>query len=308
MATLTLVNPFSLPLHVASWQRPKGNVEYRVTNGFDGPDFLNGGKHRATDVGNTRTGDTLRCPALNASAMGKRHTDGALGVIFDLGNGLTLQLWHLNRVAIPLDRWTPVARGQAVGVTGNSGARLPDGSPMPAHTHISAERQGIPFDIEPHLPMVERPAQPIPTGEDDVKIKGRFLRHVQNRRAVLTTDSHFRSGVDAGDDDSLGVLAAGTVLYPIVAVGGREAGTAADKAEWYGALAYVASAYQLGYVHSSVLPRTADGKGVLLDVIEAADCSAQEQSIAQLSTRISRARTSATGAAQAATATVEALR
>jgi hypothetical protein len=300
MASITLGNPFSYSVHPASWRRPSGSRDYRVTNPFDGPDFLNGGKHRATDVGNFRVDDTVRAPVA-CRGRGLRHTDGALGVDFDLGHGIVVSLWHLNATLAPIGTWQPVAQGQVVGRTGNTGARLPDGSAMPAHTHIAATRDGVPFDIERHLPMPERAALPITiaTGEDDVKIRGRFLRHEQNVRTTLTADSHFRSG-DDWTTDSLGILSAGTLLYPVVTVEGRVVGTAANRAEWHGALAYVASAYHFGYVHSSVVTR--------FEPIAIADCSAQEQTIAQLRTKVSRARTSAAGAAQAATATVEALR
>jgi hypothetical protein len=299
VTSITLGNPLSYPLHVTTW-KPDGSRDYRVTNGFYGPDFLNGGIHRATDVGNFRMDDTVRAPAA-CRGRGLRHFDGALIVEFDLGNGVVLSLAHLNATLAPIGTWVPLARGQVVGRTGNTGARLPDGSPMPAHTHIAASRNGVPFDIEPFLPMVERPARPLAIdGEDDVKIKGRFLRHVQNARTTLSVDSHFRAGVIAGDDDSLGVLTAGTVLYPVVTVEGRSVGTAANRAEWHGALAYVAGAYHFGYVHSSVAGA--------FDAIFTADCAAQEQTIAQLTTQVKRARTAAAGAAQAVTATVEALR
>lgn len=305
MTALTLGSMFAYPLHVGSWKRPAGSIDYRVTNPFDGPDFLNGGTHRATDVGNTRMDDTIKAPAACA-AMGLRHTDGALGVRFDLGYGVTIDLWHLSKT-IFVGKWQPVARGQACGATGNSGAPLPDGSPMPAHTHIRAERNRVPFDIERYLPMVER--APIPlilsTEVSDVVIPGKFLRHVQNRRAALTSDSHFRSA--GGTDDSLGTLPAGTVLYPVWVVEARAVGTAPDKAEWYGAAAYVGGTYQSGLVHSSVLPRSADGSGVVLEPIEAADCRAQETTIAQLRTAIGRARTANSGARQAQAAVEAAL-
>lgn len=305
MTAVTLGSMFSYPLHVASWQRPKGNVDYRVTNPFDGPDFLNGGKHEATDVGNTRLGDTIRAP-MACAAMGMRHTDSALGVRFNLGYGVTIDLWHLSKT-LTVGKWQPLAKGQACGATGNTGARLPDGSPMPAHTHIAASRNGVPFDVEPYLPMVERAAIPLPlTEESDVVIPGKFLRHVQNRRATVTTDSHFRAS--GGTDDSLGVLPAGTVLYPVWVTELRAVGTAPDRSEWYGAAAYVGGKYQAGVVHSSVLPRTADGSGVLLEPIEAADCSVQETTIAQLRSKIARAGTANAGAMQAQTAVQAALR
>lgn len=169
MTSVLLGNMLAYPLHVASWSRPRGSVDYRVTNTFNGRDFLNGGTHQATDVGNFRGGDAVKAPVACAG-LGLRHTDGALGVRFNLGMGVTIDLWHLSKVSIPGDRWTPLAKGQAVGATGNTGARLPDGSPMPFHTHIRAERNRVPFDIEPHLPMVERPAKALLLEDTDMKI------------------------------------------------------------------------------------------------------------------------------------------
>lgn len=292
MAAVLLGQLFAYPIHPERWARPKGDRGYRVTNGFDGPDYLNGGKHRATDVGNYRTGDPVLMP-VDGMARGLRHTDGALGIEVILGGMVTLELWHLSLVRLPFT-WSDVPAGVVIGATGNSGANLPDGSPMPQHTHIALKRDGMPFDVEPHLPMPERAARPIILdGEaDDVKIPGRFLRHVQNRRAVLTTDSHFREGVEAGADASLGVLKAGTLLFPIYVTVGRAVGTAPDAAEWHGALAYVNGAYHLGHVHSSVLPRTEDGQAVRLDPIEAVDCSRQDNALAAIAT-------AADGAAQA---------
>ena len=306
--TLTLASPFSYPLHVASWRRPAGSIDYRVTNTFTGPDFLNGGMHRAVDVGNFRRGDAVKAPA-TCRARGLRHSDGALGVRFDLGSGVVLELWHLDRVELLADRWTPVSVGQVVGVTGATGARMPDGSAMPAHTHIALFRNRLPIDPEPHLPMVERAAKPIAL-EDDMQIRGKFLHHVVNREARLTVRSYFRSGVLAGADAPIGdPLPEGSLFRPVVAVEGRAAGTAADRAVWYGGIKTAGvSGEVFGYVHSSVLPRTRDGSAVAFSAIERADCSAVEAELARERTKISRARTSAQGAAQAATATVEALR
>jgi hypothetical protein len=291
MSQLVLANPFSYPLHISSWQRPSGDRGYRVTNPFGGTDPINGGAHKGLDVGNFRTGDIVRSPAAGRG-IGVRHTDGALGDLIELGNGIRLELWHLSGT-LSRAAWTPLAPGQAIGATGATGARLPDGKggtiPMPAHTHIELKGNGVPIDPAPYLPMVERAAKPITIGEDDVKIKGRFLRHVQNRRTALTTNSHFRAGVDAGDDESLGVLPAGTTLYPVVTVGGRSVGTAADRAEWHGALAYVAGSYHFGYVHSSVCAP--------FEAIDAADCTALEN-------RLDGIATAAEGLGQAASAIV----
>jgi hypothetical protein len=254
---------------------------YAITTTFDGRDLVNGGMHMAVDVGNFGMDDPILSP-ITGRARGLYHFDTAIGIEYELGGGWTLQLWHLNATLAPglamtpgrsdIGDWVNVTRGQVCGRTGNSGA-LVNGQPMPAHTHIQLERAGQRYDVAPNLL-----GRPFDTAqEDDMTIPGKFLRHVQNRKAVLTSDSHFRAA--GGTDDSLGVLPKGTVLYPVWVIASRVVGTAPDRAEWYGAAAYVGVKYQMGVVHSSVLPRTADGRGVALEAVEAADCSAQDNKL-----------------------------
>lgn len=152
---MTTLQPFlAFPLHPVRWARPPGSNDYRVTNTYAGPDLVNGGIHRAVDIGNHRTGDTIRAPVA-CRARGLTHTDGAIGVQFDLGGGVLLELWHLSRHLLSTT-FMPVAQGQAVGATGASG-RV-----QGAHTHIELKRNGDKFDPEPYLPMPERKAMPIP--------------------------------------------------------------------------------------------------------------------------------------------------
>lgn len=131
---MTLLAPFlAYPLHVQSWNRPAGSVDYRVTNPYGGVDLVNPGQtHRGVDVGNTRSGDPIRAPA-TCRARGRRHTDGALGVELDLGGTWTLELWHLDRVDLPSE-WAPVPVTMRVGITGASG------KVAGAHTHIELKR------------------------------------------------------------------------------------------------------------------------------------------------------------------------
>lgn len=261
-----LSSPFSFPLHVASWFRPTGSLDYRVTNTFDGEDGINGGKHRAVDVGNFRTGQAIRAPR-TCRATGRRHFDGALGVEFDLGFGLVLGLWHLNRVDLLRDLQTEVSQGRVVGLTGNTGPRLPDGRPMPAHTHVEIKHNGIPIDPEPYLPMVERGAIAIPL-EDDMEVKGANLRHIRNRRTRTTIRAAFRAG-PGRSHRIISELSAGARFFPIAEVDGEAVGTAPDRTKWlYGIKTAGVEGNQLGCLHSSVLERTADGSAVALEVIE----------------------------------------
>lgn len=283
---MILASPLSYPLHPASWRRPAGSIDYRVTNTFDGPDFLNGGQHRAVDVGNFRRGDAVKSPA-RCRGRGLRHTDGALGVRFDLGSGVTLELWHLDSVSLLPDRWTPLAQGQIVGTTGATGARLPNGQPMPAHTHIAAARNGVPFDPEPHLPMAERPAKPIPL-EDDMTVT-----------MIVTEDWTTRTGPAAGwfldaDGNRKHFTGAGRVT----SVAEVRLGDGTDAR----LIAY-------GQGEALVMPRAnlIPIAGTRVLGLRAADCSAQETTITRLRNRLSRARTAVSGARQAVEAAEEAL-
>lgn len=153
MSTL-LQTPFAYPLHVQSWARPAGSIDYRVTNPFGGVDLVNAGQtHQGVDIGNTRQGDPVRAP-VTCEARGVTHTDGAIGLIFALGGGWSLELWHLDKRYIGVT--TPVAVGQLLGVTGDSG------HVTGAHTHIELKLNGKATDPAPFLPMVEREALAIP--------------------------------------------------------------------------------------------------------------------------------------------------
>lgn len=300
MSAVTLGNMLSYPLHVASWKRPSGSVDYRVTNSFDGPDYLNGGKHQATDVGNFRGGDSVRAPAA-CRGMGLRHTDGALGVRFDLGHGVAVELWHLSKTLL-IGKWQPLAQGQVCGATGNSGARMPDGSAMPFHTHIEGERNGVRFDIERYLPMVERAAIPLQLEEDDVRIP-------------------------TGTPLAQGVVGPGNRLRtdPATAEGSRVIGSDIGEAK-----AYFVQVYQLGIPGESYVlggkagssyawvgvfgstwfvaePLVTDVKPTSALSVPPADCSAQETTIAQLRSKIARAGTANAGAMQAQQAVKSAL-
>lgn len=153
---MTLLQPFlSYPLHVQSWRRPAGSIDYRVTNPFGGVDLVNAGQaHQGTDIGNTRENDPIIAP-VTCNVRSHRHTDGALGLFFDLGGGWVLELWHLNRVFVG-GEWTKVAVTQRVGTTGSSG------QVQGAHTHVELKHNGKATDAAPFLPMVEREALPIP--------------------------------------------------------------------------------------------------------------------------------------------------
>lgn len=269
---------FRKPLHVTTWKRPVRPLKdwdaFRVTGTYDGEDLINGGLHRAVDVGNASKwgssgkGEEVIAP-MDCPARGLHHFDGALGVDFSVGPDLSLRLFHL-AATLPVDPptgrttaagpWRLVKAGERVGITGDTG--LGTG----AHTHIELWWKGVRIDPEPYLEMVEKPAKPLP--EDDMQIEGANLVHIHNRRARVTVDSSFRMGPGT-DRPRIDVLKQGALIFPIARVEGQPVGTAPDKADWYyGIKTAGVEGQQLGCVHSSVLPRTKDGKGVELEPIE----------------------------------------
>lgn len=271
---------FAYPLHPQSWPRPRGSIDYRVTNTFDGPDYLNGGKHRAVDVGNFRRGDSLHAP-LNCVAHGLRHTDGALGVRFSLGFGMTLELWHLDRVDVP-SNGAVVRQGQVVGATGATGARLPNGQPMPAHTHVAMKRDGEPFDPEPHLF-----GAPIPTSEEmDMPI---YTKPVREAWDVPAGTVFYTGGPELGARKS---FTAPAILWSNGETldGNWRRIEYGDEELWMDGNSRTRS---IRAIPGTRNPVTGYGS-------PSVDCSPQE-------TRIARARTALIGAGQALTAAKEAL-
>jgi hypothetical protein len=242
---------FDSPVYPADTPRKVGR--YRVTNHFDGPDLVNGGKHEATDVGNASSGHPVFAPAdcrarglINYSATG---TD-ALGVEFDLGD-VSIELWHLSEtlpvvnqnLAPGLTSWGPwqnVTKGQQVGRTGNTGS-LVNGGPMPAHTHIRAERDGVPFDIEPHL-------FGLPLG-DDMRYAG-WVEHIANRRTTVKANETNLRSAPSTRSASLGKYAAGRSVVPHEKVNGEKLG---GDPTWYLVTMPHGTERVVGFFHASVL-------------------------------------------------------
>lgn len=290
MTSIVLGPIFNQPLHPASWcdyGRRRGGAgcpryDYRVTNTFDGPDLLNGGTHRAVDAGNAATDFPVLAPAA-CRARGRRHHDSALGVEFDLGHGLNLQLWHLGAtLAVPVVQgksteggWQRVEKGQAIGRTGATGARLADGSPMPAHTHVELRRDGQLVDPEPHLF-----GAPIVIEEDFEMLTATGWSHVVNRQGALTDASNFRATPQLGDN-VVAVFPKGTAVVPVGQARGEAVGTN-DRwllcAMWVGQTADGAKLGKtvVGFFHSSVVGELAAVEAVgdpkrLASIASAAD-------------------------------------
>lgn len=282
MTSLVLGPLFSRPLHPSDWKRPVGNRDYRVTAHYNSPDILNGGQHQAVDAGNFEVGWPLLAPA-SCPAIGLRHFDGAVGARFALGGDVTLECWHLNVVNLPSDRWTDVTKGQEVGKTGNTGAKLPDGSPMPAHTHIELKRAGVRVDPEPHLF-----GAPVVIEEDDMKIPATSVYLVRgvvgpgNRLRVdpSTAEGSKVIGTDIGEPKAYTVR-----IYERGVPG--EPYTLGGKAG--SAYAFVGVFGQAWYVAEPLVTDVAlTGAG--LELAPKADCSAERNKLVGARTAVSGAR------------------
>lgn len=297
MPTLTFRSPVTRALHPKEWDRPEGNTDFRVTQQFDDPDFYWSGidpvkaalGHRATDIGQGFCGGLIvamqagRFTRLRDNATALGAPTNALGGRIDHGFGITTEYWHL-------DGWIAadgalVIPGQPIGFLGKTGLG------MVCHCHIEAKRNGVRFDPEPLMF-----GGSVEAGEDeDMLVKGKVIGTVVNREARLTTDTQFRSGVLAGDDTPIAVLPKGALVRPFLAVEGRPVGTAPDRTTWY-ATAKTGDIEDaaIGYVHSSTLTRTADGKGVAFTAVEATapprDCDAEVDAAVDSAINEERAR------------------
>lgn len=280
---------------------------YAITTTFDGRDLINGGMHMAVDVGNFGINDPILSP-ITGRARGLYHSDGAIGIEYELGNGWTLQLWHLNAtlaaglVMTPgrsdTGDWINVTRGQICGRTGNSGA-LVNGQPMPAHTHIELERGGQRYDVAPYLL-----GQPFDTQEEDMKLPnaGYFATGkvgAGNRlRINHTTTEGSEVVASVLDVQLIGIVTGGT---PYTLPDGRT-GT-----RWY--IVRRADTGDVRQVAHQLVTSITPTPFLFSQIpLPAADCSAQEATIAQLTNKIARARTANTGARQANEAVEVALR
>lgn len=145
---IDLTRLMAYPVHPPDWQRPRGCRDYRITNPFDGVDLVNGGLHQAVDLGNLGEGDPIRAPS-DCMARSLTSANQALGVQLVLGGVTTLEAWHLSRADVP-NTWTAVPAGEVLGLTGHSGV-MPDGKPMPGHTHVELKHDGMRFDPAPYL-------------------------------------------------------------------------------------------------------------------------------------------------------------
>jgi hypothetical protein len=202
-------------------------------------------------------------------------------------------MWHLNGYTGPSSG--PVVSGTQVGIVGRTG--LGD----VCHLHVEAKRTGVRFDPEPLM------FGGSVTIEDDMRIPVGLLPLAQgvvgpgNR---LRTDPNTVEGSRViGGDPPTGI---GEAKAYFVQVYGTDVkgqpytvgGKGGDTYMWVGVF---------GSTWFVAEPLVTDIKPTGAIAVPPADCSAQETTIAQLETKISRARTANRGAQQAQNAVETAL-
>ena len=295
--------PVPEPLHGPTWVRPAGNLDYRVTQGFDSinPDYP-GVLHRALDLGNTRLGGPITAPAPGRviaegwlrepwSESSTRFGTGNFGgicVALDHGNGWYSLLAHLSQTIVNAGQ--PILDGQLLGYLGDTGSAkgaghlhwdLYYGRPTTAMTY--AQRAALKVDPWPLLRQNYRAPD---TGtatpaEDAMRFSGSELHIVDGTPSFrLTANSHFRADHSTASA-SLAIFPAGTTVRAAWSVDGQAVN---GNDDWLLAAMYVGSAFVTGYFHSSVVER-------VIEPLPVVDCTeAVKAATAPLNERIARAR------------------
>lgn len=297
MTTIKFRSPVTLPLLRKGTPKPappdpRAYETFRVTQQFNDVDAFHqdGRKHNATDIGNYTCGSALVAMATgtvrrvqdNAKALGAL-TD-ALGVIVDHGHGITTEIWHLNGYAGPSSG--PVAAGQQIGVVGRTGLG------NVCHAHVEAKRNGVKFDPEPLM------FGGSVTVEDDMQIPGGLKPLAQG---VVGTGNRLRVDVSTTEGSKVLDKAYWVQVYGFGVPGAPYTlgGKAGNLYAWVGVFGTT------WFVAEPLLTQVTPTGALTLPT---PDCSAQEATIAQLNTKIARARTANSGATQAQQAVEVALR
>lgn len=219
-----------------------GHWCFRVTQTFDHVNLQFSTKpHGALDFGNFNCGDKWLAPADGIATTYGPDQYGALAVIIQHPDGYKSLCWHVDGFLIPKGVSTPVRRGQPIAIVGDTGLGAV------CHGHWEVHRLGVKVDPWPLLRQNYK-------WEADVKLQGKFVRHIVNKRtSINVAAARFRAGpyVDEGKAPTLQVYGSGTGLYPVVEVQGGAVGT---NAVWYGAFLWVdGEGYTFGYIHESVV-------------------------------------------------------
>jgi len=146
VTVLRFRSPVVLPVHPSEWVRPPGSTDFRVTQHFDdvNPAFP-GSPHNATDLGNFRCGDAVVAMEAGSAATIGPDQYGALGCIITHEGDVQTVYWHLNGFSIPRGNAVPVARGQQIGIVGDTGLGAV------CHLHVELKIAGVKVDPEPYI-------------------------------------------------------------------------------------------------------------------------------------------------------------
>lgn len=300
--------PVPEPLHPLGWQRPPGNLEFRVTQGFYTvnpafPKVL----HRALDLGNTRLGAPITTPAPGKviaegwltepwSESSTKYGTGNYGgicIAIDHGGGWYSLLAHLSRSIV--NEGQQLLDGQLVGNLGDTGSAkvqgghlhwdLYKGRPTAAMTY--AQRVALKVDPWPLLRQNYRlPDTGTAAPEADMRFSGSELHIVDGTPTfTLTVDARFRSA-PAIADNTIKVFPAATTVRSAWSVDGQ---TVNGNDDWLLAAMYTGTAYETGYFHSSVVERVADPLPPVFDCSAEVD-AAVKAAVAPLNERIARAK------------------
>ena len=229
---------------------------FRLTRPFDDGSLPQYGKHDGCDAGNGKAGDPIiAMRAGKVTYAGFDPAAGGAGIVrLDHGDGWSTGYAHLQRIDVRAGQ--SVSKGAQLGQLGNTGWS------HGAHIHFDTTYQGQRRDPWPMLEQQRGAA-------DNMVIEG-FLAHVQNRKTKTTDAANFRASPST-KAEVIGQLVAGASIIPIARCKGTAVGSAPDKTDWYANIkteGLPGEAAFLGYLHSSVLTRTSDGKAVLFSEAE----------------------------------------
>ena len=244
------------------------NSGFRLTRGYADESMPEYGPHDGNDVGNGKSGDPI--VAMRAGKVYKAYRDdasgGALIVRIDHGDGWTTGYAHMSRIDVAVG--DQVSEGEQIGLLDSTGWVTG------AHIHFdTSDPGGNRVDPWPRLRQ---------NAEADMMIPG-YQDRIDNRQTRTTDAAKFRLDPSTSNPE-LAILVEGALIIPTARVKGQAVGTAPDKTDWYANVKTEGlpgdEAY-LGYLHSSVLTRTSDGKGVKLDPIESTGASAADVDAAE---------------------------
>lgn len=272
--SILLRPPVPEPLHGPKWERPPGNLDFRVTQDFYNvnPEFPV--QHRALDLGNTRLGAPVTAPAAGKvlaegylkEPWSQSSTEfgtgnyGGICVAIDHGGGWYSLLAHLADSIVNAGQ--SVSAGQLLGHLGNTGSAQRQGGHVHWDLYLGrptaamSYAQRVALKVDP-WPLLRQNATLPDTGTttpeaDDMRFSGSEIAY----HDVLRWRVSGAAGANLRTARSLSApiltkLPTGTefTALPFTVDGEATAGTD----QWLPALLYVGGAWQLGYFHRSVV-------------------------------------------------------